>query len=1076
MPSLLSDPEPNPTDEAEALRGGSSYRAYVESFAGAITEPGKDVIKGFGQGRGSLLDPEDANRDYGVEGELTFERPTYEADAARRQHAAQRRAFQKDVIGRSELGPLARLGGALHGALLDPLALPLIFAPEIMGVRGALEGSAVFRAGGVLGKAGRLAAAGRYGVIGGVEGAVGGALYEGAAYGLGGQDDPDAELGDHLRNVLLGTVLGGGLGATLGGVFGHAAHPRAVAALDEESRLAATLLAVDDVIADRPVSVARVIEAELPRPPAREALRTLDDVDGGPRIAAREIEDGVAVTSRGREIPVRYALVEMDDLVTSHTDDLERNAAFPEALQPRDRSRAGSQAGNYRLEAELNPKRLMREPGAETGAPLIAPDGTVESGNGRTIALRRSARTGSEAYGRYRAELAAQGFDTTGMRQPVLVRVRAERLDGEGRAQLAREMNAAPTEAMGPSEQAMADAASIDDGVLGHLDGTAQGDRAFARAFIARVAPDQQNSLVDGNGALSAQGQARMKAALVARAYDDPRLVEAVFETADPNIRTLGAALADAAPGWARMRAAAARGEIPAELDVTQQLRAAVDMIRHARDNKIPVDEWIAQRLDQRELFGGGVTVDAETEAFLRMFFRDGSFKRHRSSDKIAWALKDYARQASDVAPGPNLFGDTPDGEARLILDGLARKFAGEDAFPGPSDLLDLAPQQSEPARIDLRPDGGDGGGKGVQPGGGEGAAGGVADNGPAGQPDAAQASRRLDAASKAVATAERQAQGWETRIAELEAEAQRLATEAEASRPIVETRGQGQQYHGARGPIDKLTEGYASENNIYGGWETFYTTDAVDIAKGYGRKNPSAVIYEIREHEPVRMYDMEAQRPVDEWNAMMGVKPDDTSFEAEAIELAAEEAGGAPNLREIMDQMRSISRDYGMPKYEVQDVFDAIVQDLKKQGFGGMRHVGGLRTGRDPHEVKIYFEAWNQLEIRQVELPRADAGAEALGKVAEAQRALDEARLSAKAAADRVARETTVRDQQAANLQALEARKQAAAQQADALIDPELKALAERDLADAPPLTPRDDPAVIAEAIRAAAFCLKEG
>jgi hypothetical protein len=732
MPSLLIDPEVDEADAAEALSGSSSGLLTFESQMGQLTAAAGDVARGFGRGRGELLDPETANRDYGVEGQLTFERPTYENDAARKQHSAQRRAFRDDVMSRSELGPLGKMGAALTGALFDPVGLPLMFAPELLGLRGTLETGAVFRAGSVLGKAGRVANVGRGAVIGGIEGAAGGVVYEAGAFALSNADDPDYTAGDALNNVLLGTVLGGGIGGVLGGVFGGRGQPAALARLDEDARLGAVMSALDDVSADRPVNVAAIIEKEAPprAAPTPERLAALDEGGGGPRITARELEADVAVTSRGREIPVKYALVELDDLVTSHTDDLERNAAFPEALQPRDRTRAGSQAGNFRLEAELNPKRLMREAGAETGAPLVAPDGTVESGNGRTIALRRSARTGSEAYGRYRQELAAQGFDTTGMTNPVLVRIRTGRMDGDARAALAREMNAAPTETMGPSEQAMADAAALDDAVLSRIDGTAAGERAFMQAFVAKVAPDQQNAFAAADGALSQQGRQRANAALVARAYDDPRLVEAVFETADPNIRTLGAALSDAAPGWAKMRSLAARGEIPADLDVTAQLRAAVDMIRHARDHRIPVDEWIAQRLDQQELFGGN-SVDVETEAFLRLFFRDDTFRRHRSADKIAWALKDYARQAGDVAPGPNLFGDTPDGEARLILDGLNRKFAGDERFPAEADLLDLAPKERpEPAGVDLRPDAGGGGGEGVQRGRGEGAAGGVGEGG----------------------------------------------------------------------------------------------------------------------------------------------------------------------------------------------------------------------------------------------------------------------------------------------------------------------------------------------------------
>jgi hypothetical protein len=72
------------------------------------------------------------------------------------------------------------------------------------------------------------------------------------------------------------------------------------------------------------------------------------------------------------------------------------------------------------------------------------------------------------------------------------------------------------------------------------------------------------------------------------------------------------------------------------------------------------------------------------------------------------------------VQPGANLFGDTPDGEAKLILDGLAQRFARDDAFPAEADLLDLAPAEpAGAAGVDLRADAGGGDGKGVQPSGG---------------------------------------------------------------------------------------------------------------------------------------------------------------------------------------------------------------------------------------------------------------------------------------------------------------------------------------------------------------------
>lgn len=718
MPSYLSDPEIDPQrlDGALSAPLGGGYGFMNLLTADPILHGAADFYRGQVDGPGANLDPETANRDYGVKGYLTFEQPVGVLDAERQSAAAHRRSFNDFVTARSNLNPLEKIGGSMAGAMLDPGAAPLMFAPELLGMRAGLESLVAARGVGVLAKTGRVASAVRGAVVGGAEGLVGTGLYEAADYGLGRYDgDPEATMARALQNTALGGVFGAALGGSVGALFHHAPDlPPAVRDLPEESRLGATAMAIDAAATDKPVDIAGLVDRETQaRQPTPDSLGALDEGVDGARIPGKMLDEDVAVTTRGTEIPVRYALVELADLVTSHDNDLSPNPDFPSALQPRDRSRAGSQAGNHRLESELNPKLLMKGPGAETGAPIAAPDGTVESGNGRVIALRRSSATGSDAYSRYRAELQAQGFDTTDMTNPVLVRLRTQPMDGEGRAALAREMNAAPTEAFGPAEQAMADARTLDDATLSHLDGTAAGDRAFARAFIAKAAPDQQNAAATASGALSAGGQARIKAALVARAYGDPGLVAAVFETADPNIKALGAALTEAAPQWARMRSLAQRGEIPAELDLTPQLQAAVALIRHARDNRIPVHEFLADRLGQGALFAGHA-VDAETEAFLRLMFRDAEFRRPRSGANVGWALKDYARQASEVTPGPNLFGETPDGDATLILQALAQKFARDEPFPEPADLLFDAPgRPAEPPVVDLRPDAGRGPGDG---------------------------------------------------------------------------------------------------------------------------------------------------------------------------------------------------------------------------------------------------------------------------------------------------------------------------------------------------------------------------
>lgn len=732
MPGFLPDAQIDDERLGTALSAPPSTALSIDQALGAgqLTPLAADLANGVLAGSSPRLTPQQANDQYGVPGYLTFEKPVDQARAAVDQHAAQRRAFREQVLSRSDLGPLSRIGSSLVGAVLDPVALPLIFAPELTGARALFEASTAGRAiegASLFAKAGKLGSAGKGAIYGGLEGLGGTVPYEAANYGLrrySGEDD--YTLGDSLQNLLLGGVLGAGGGALLGGLFGHARAPGPIEELGEDARHGAAAIAIDNAIADRPVDVAGLVDREHQANRAgAESLRALDEAGAAPTIPATPLEESVAVTTRGTEIPVRYALVEMSDLVTSHDNDLQRNPAFPEALQPRDRTRAGSQAGNHRLEVELNPKRLMRDSGAETGAPLIAPDGTVESGNGRVIALRRSAETNMDAYGKYYAELHAQGLGDAAkdMNQPVLVRIRTQAMSGEQRAGLTREMNAAPTEALGPAEQAMADVAHVDDALLAHIDGTPQGLRSFARGFLAKAAPDQMNAMADAAGALSAQGSARIRGALVARAYDDPRLVEAVFEAADPNIRTIGAALVDAAPAWAKLRSLAARGEIPAELDLTRQLRAAVDMIRHARDNRIPVDEWIAEQLGQVDMFSGAA-VEPETEAFLRLIFRDESFKRQRGADSIGWALKDYARQASETTPGANLFGETADGDGKIILQGLAERFTRDEPFPAAGDLDGIAPEDLPgTVGLDLRPDASPGPGAEVQPAGGEGAA-----------------------------------------------------------------------------------------------------------------------------------------------------------------------------------------------------------------------------------------------------------------------------------------------------------------------------------------------------------------
>jgi len=469
------------------------------------------------------------------------------------------------------------------------------------------------------------------------------------------------------------------------------ATPRAVAMLDEEARAGALAKAVDDLADGRPVEVGSLIEAETargggPRPALDEAADRF-----GLTIPARVLDADRAVTVRGTEIPVRYALVEARDLVPSHDADLVRNPDYPAELQPRERDRAGSQARLLRMEREFNPRRLMDSADAESGAPIIAPDGVVESGNGRTIVLARNAAKGSELYGRYRAALEARGYDTAGMEAPILVRVREQPMSGAERVRLTREMNADTAERYSATEQAFADAKALSDADVGLFVGgdvTAVKNDAFARRFLELAGAGQENDLVDPvSRRLSRTGIERVQAALLARAYGDRELVFQVFETSDPVMKTLGAALTEAAPEWARMRAKAAAGELAEGADTTQHLVSAAALVRHARERRIPLADIVADWRDQAEMFETGTRIAPETEAYLRLFFKDERFRVQRAGEAIATALRDIAARAEATTPGPDLFGESHAFDARAVVDHAGQRLRGElDAEPPGGD------------------------------------------------------------------------------------------------------------------------------------------------------------------------------------------------------------------------------------------------------------------------------------------------------------------------------------------------------------------------------------------------------
>ncbi len=408
----------------------------------------------------------------------------------------------------------------------------------------------------------------------------------------------------------------------------------------------------------------------------------------------------------GGEHPVVWRIVEADQLVTSHDDDLHPRPDYPAELQPRARERAASRAQIDRIAAELRPELLGPSVTATDGAPIVGPDLVVESGNGRVLALRRVYREHPERAAAYRRFLEGLGFDVRGKKAPVLVRVRIDELDLPARARFAVAANERTVAAMSATERARADAAALGPEMLSLLetrDFTTRKAARFVRAFFEKVAsPSDLPELVTADGEISAAGVRRLEAALFYRAYGDARLLERLVESPDEDLGTLGKALEAVAPLVARWRAEIESGQAAAESDWLPDFLAAVRRIQDVRDRGAPLEEAVYQE----ELFQTEQPTALERAILTTLLKADrrGRF-RVRTQQELEALLREWVEAARKQAPGVDMFGQgAADPLALLSAHGLLRPVRGQlvrayDFDPDTWDGIDRALRKAQPFR-----------------------------------------------------------------------------------------------------------------------------------------------------------------------------------------------------------------------------------------------------------------------------------------------------------------------------------------------------------------------------------------
>jgi len=401
-----------------------------------------------------------------------------------------------------------------------------------------------------------------------------------------------------------------------------------------------------------------------------------------------------ASTPAGMEVAGRYEVVEAADLITSHTADFQTNPAFAAELQPRERGREEAQAQVANIAARLRPEEIEASPLTTTGAPIVGPDGLVESGNGRSMAVRQAYAQGLPTAEAYRAYLVRQGFtDAAHMQAPVLIRRRTTELDAAGRRRFTAESNADTVARMTAGEQARVDAGRLTSAELltlqpGALDSATNG--AFIRAFVQAL-PDSERGAISSGGELTPDGLVRVQRALAARAYGDAALIRRMSESRDGAAETLGKALLDAAPALARLRAMIEAGQVRPELDSLPALVRAVQRIQAARDANLP----LRSVLDQLDMFDGG--AGPAERAWLQLLLRHPVREEVGGVGRqvLAARLEAYAKAAAEAPNDGDMFGGPPPGLGDVLR--VAFREAGLDA---PAELRGLTADLARPPEL----------------------------------------------------------------------------------------------------------------------------------------------------------------------------------------------------------------------------------------------------------------------------------------------------------------------------------------------------------------------------------------
>ena len=323
---------------------------------------------------------------------------------------------------------------------------------------------------------------------------------------------------------------------------------------------------------------------------------------------------GADPSQTDRVYQFRYRVVDLDDVIPSHNDNLTPNEDYPDELQPRLRGRAASRAQIDNIAKNLNPRALLHDSGfIDTGPMIVGGDLVVESGNGRILALRKAAQDFPAQYDQYKKMLSSMaehfGIDKDRLEEvatPVLVRERLSQVD---RVAFAAEANVGAVMAMSPYEQALQDAGNLSSNIVGNLKvGEKQTiDQALRmrsnghiiKHFVSKIPATERASISEERGAINQQGLERLKLAIFAKTYTGDagkRLTRIFGESADPMVKSIENAMFASLPDMAKAEGLIDTDQREQDLSIAPDMAEVIDTYASLKATGLTVKDYLIQQ------------------------------------------------------------------------------------------------------------------------------------------------------------------------------------------------------------------------------------------------------------------------------------------------------------------------------------------------------------------------------------------------------------------------------------------------------------------------------------------------